>query len=510
VARQGKAFQVKKSIKALERRQRSTQERLDRRWQPDRAIPVMGNGNVCYEVSDRIEAMAAGGMGMIGELVDCLGLREALDRKVQVLARHRPYHESDHILSLGFNILCGGECLEDLELLRRDVPFMNCIGARRIPDPTTAGDFLRRFKEADVRDLMDASQTVRASVWRSQPQADRKLARIDVDGTITETDARCKERIDVAYDGRWGFIPLLLTLANSQEILYVFNRPANRPSHEGAAPWLDKAAIWAIEQAGFEKVRFRGDTDFSQTTHLDRWTERGYEFIFGLDAQPGLVKRAQDIGEGEWQLFEREKKERATKRTRAPKVKDEVIERREFKELTLEEEHFAELAYRPSSAKKTYRLIVLRKRIRVQKGQLRLADEIRYFFYISNIDGMMPGDLIRESNQRCNQENVIEQFKNGVHGARLPVREFDGNWAYMVIAALAWSLKAWCGMLLPKALGAGKLVRMEFRKFLREVMLQPAQILKTGRRVVFRLLAVNPWTRLLLEGTKELRSWNTA
>lgn len=501
---------MKKSNKALERRQRSIEERLDRRWQPERMAPVMEHGNVRYEVSGRVEAMAAGGMGLVGELVDCLGLREALDRKVRVLKRHRPYYESDHILSLVFNILCGGKCLEDLELLRRDEPFLNCIGARRIPDPTTAGDFLRRFDEKAVSDMMDAGQIVRASVWRSQPQAERKLARIDVDGTITETDARCKERIDVSYDGRWGYVPLLLTLANSQEILSVFNRPANRPSHEGAAPWLDKAASWAIDQAGFEKVRFRGDTDFSQTAHLDRWTEQGHEFIFGLDAQPGLVKRAQDIGEGEWQLLEREREERATRRARAPKVKNEVIERREFKELTLEEEHFAELAYRPSSAKKTYRLIVLRKRIRVQKGQLRLADEIRFFFYISNIEGLAPAELIRENNQRCNQENIIEQFKNGVYGARLPVREFDGNWAYMVIATLAWSLKAWCGMLLPKAMGAAKLVRMEFRKFLREVMLQPAQILKTGRRVVFRLLAVNPWTRLLLEGTKALRSWNTA
>ncbi len=501
---------MRNSNKAIERRQRSIDKRLDRSWQPERAVPVMERRNVCYEVSDRVEAMPAGGMGMIVAMVDRLGLREALDRNVRVLKRHRPYHESDHILAMAFNLLCGGHCLEDLELLRRDEAFLNCVSARRIPDPTTAGDFLRRFDDDGVTVLLDSVQTVRAAVWQSQPPSERKLARIDVDGTITQTDGRCKEKMDVSYDGRWGFVPLLVTLANSQEILYVYNRPANRPSHDGAAPWLDKAASWAIEQAGFERVRFRGDTDFSQTAHLDRWTKLDYEFVFGLDAHPALVKRAQNIAAAEWKLLGRTQVKRAKTRAKAPKVKDEVIARRDFKDLTLEEEHFAELSYRPSNTKRDYRLIVLRKRIRVQKGQLQLADEIRYFFYISNIEGMAADELIRENNQRCNQENVIEQFKNGVHGARLPVREFAGNWAYMAIAALAWSLKAWIGLLLPKSFGAVKLIRMEFRKFLREVMLQPAQILKTGRRLVVRLLAVNPWTRLLLDGTKELQAWSTA
>jgi len=501
---------MKNSNKTLAQRQKSIADRLDRSWQPDRTVPVMEFGSIRYEISDRVEAVAAGGIGMIVALVNVLGLREAIDRIVRVLKRHRPYHESDHILAMALSIICGGHCLEDLELLRRDEAFLNCVGARRVPDPTTAGDFLRRFDAATVTSLMDAVQVVRASVWRSQPSSDRKLARIDVDGTITDTDARCKEKMDISYNGRWGYAPLLVTLANSQEILYVYNRPANRPSHDGAAPWLDKAASWAIEQAGFERVRFRGDTDFSQTAYIDQWTDKNYEFVFGLDAHPALVKRAKGIVDTDWTILARPIIERAKTRARAPKVKDEVIEKRGFKNLELEEEHWAELPYQPTAAQKKYRLIILRKTIRVQAGQLRLADEIRYFFYISNIKGMTAPELILENNQRCNQENVIEQFKNGVQGSRLPVREFDGNWAYMAIAALAWSLKAWAGLLLPKALGAAKLVRMEFRKFLREVILQPAQVLQTGRRVICRLLAVNPWTRLLLEGTRKLQAWNTA
>jgi hypothetical protein len=298
----------------------------------------------------------------------------------------------------------------------------------------------------------------------------------------------------------------LLSLANSQEILRVVNRPANRPSHDGAAQELDKVAEWALEGAGFKKVRFRGDTDFSQTAHLDEWSRKGFEFVFGMDAQAGLVKRAKAIPEQEWKALERKQDTRAKTRAKAPKVKDAIIEQRGYTVLKLVAEHCAELSYRPGKSKREYRLIVSRKQIQVQEGQLALEDEIRYFFYISNIEGMTADELILDNNQRCNQENLIEQFKNGVHGGRNPVREFDGNWAYMVICALAWSLKAWLGLHLPKSLGAVKLLRMEFRKFLHEVMLQPAQILRTGRRLVFRLLAVNPWTRLLIEGTRALRS----
>ena len=117
---------------------------------------------------------------------------------------------------------------------------------------------------------------------------------------------------------------------------------------------------------------------------------------------------------------------------------------------------------------------------------------------------------MRENNARCQQENVIEQLKNGVQATRLPVREFYANWTYLVIAALAWNIKAWVGLLLPEEMGARALLRMEFRRFLNEVVKLPAQVLTTGRKLVFRLLEVNRWTTLLLEGTQRLKRWQYA
>ena len=504
---------MKKSKANLEFRQRALEERLDRRWQPEREEPVLGSGKVLYEVSGRVQAVNCGGLGMMQAVVSEVGLREAIDEEVKLLKRHLPYHESDHVLSLVYTILTGGQCLGDLKARREDEGFLNAVGARRIPDPTTAGDFLRRFKDGEtVTGLMAAINRARCRVWRVQPRSQRRLALIDVDGTIAETTGQTKEKMDLSYDGRWGFGPLVVSLANTGEVLYAVNRPASRPSHDGSAHWIDMAIDLVLEGAGFEGVRVRGDTDFSLTENFDRWSDRGVEFVFGIDAHPSFVQRAQGLAEERWRPLRRSAKKRRKRRRRAPRVKREVVEAKGYRDLSLEEEHIAELEYRPVKAKKCYRMIVLRKKIRVTQGQLHLANDVRYFFYVTNVSKtrLATAAVVRENNARCNQENLIEQLKNGVQATRLPVREFYANWAYFVIASLAWNLKAWAGLLLPESLGARALIGMEFRRFLNEIILLPAQILTTGRRLVFRLLAVNRWTLLLLEGTAKLQRWRLA
>jgi hypothetical protein len=183
-----------------------------------------------------------------------------------------------------------------------------------------------------------------------------------------------------------------------------------------------------------------------------------------------------------------------------------VIER-EYLNRRLTGEDVAEIPYTPKKASGEYRMIILRKAINVEKGQQLLESKIEYFFYVTNVASrrLKAHQVVFESNSRCHQENLIEQLKNGVHATRMPVRNFVGNWAYMVIATLAWNLKAMLALTLPEFPDTRLLLKMEYRRFVREVVKIPAQILYTGRRLVYRLLSLGLWGKLLLEGDEWFR-----
>ena len=146
--------------------------------------------NIQYELAERTQGMTYGGIGAMLLLVRQLGLAEALDHRLQLLKIHLPYHESDHVLNFAFNALCDGTCLEDLELRRQDEAYLEAVNARRIPDPTTAGDFCRRFQPGDVRTLLDVINETRLKVWAQQPDEFFAEARLDMDGTLVSTDGR--------------------------------------------------------------------------------------------------------------------------------------------------------------------------------------------------------------------------------------------------------------------------------------------------------------------------------
>ena len=501
-----KAFQVKKNTEIIARRQADLDERLDPSWQPETEEPVLGGDPITYTVSDRVTAVVCGGIGMIVQLVEHLDLPALINEKLQLLKRHLPYHESDHVLNMAYNIVVGGRCLEDLGQRRNDLGYLQALGARRIPDPTTAGDFLRRFSEQDVEDLMEVNAEISRRVWLAQPKSKRKLALIDVDGSIVETLGECKEGAAFAYNGKYGFCPLVVSLANSHEVLYTVNRSANRPSHDGAAPWLDKSAAWA-RSCGFKRVRLRGDTDFALTVNFDRWTEEKIEFIFGIDAHSKFVKLAEALGDAAWKPLKRPRRVRGKKRKKAHNFKAETVKERGYKTLRQKGEMIAEMPYRPVKSERDYRMIVLRKEIEVSQGEQMLLDKVRYFFYVTNIpcSRMSAARVIFESNARCHQENLIEQLKNGVRATQMPTSEMTANWAYMVTGAMAWNLKAWLGLILPEQLGASVLLRMEYRRFVEEVITHGAQIVRKARRLEYRLLQTGRWSKLLVEASEWFR-----
>ncbi len=469
--------------------------------------------NIQYEHSDRVRGLAAGGIGAMHQLAQHTGLVEALDRHVAVLKVHLPYHESDHVLGIAYNVLCGGTCLQDIEQCWQDEVYLDALGAQRIPDPTTAGDFCRRFDEAAIDALQAAINETRVRLWRAQPAAFFDEAVIDADGTLAETTGQCKAGMDIAYNGVWGYHPLVVSPANTGEPLYLVNRSGNCPSSEGAAERFDQART-LCQAAGFRRITFRGDTDFTQTRHLDRWDAAAVRFVFGCDARANLIRTADAVPSDAWTPLVRRPPYavQTEPRQRPVNVKAATIVERAFKNLRLEAEAVAEFPYQPTACATTYRMVVVRKNISVAQGEQRLFDEIRYFFYLTNDHETAASDVVFLANDRCNQENLIDQLKHGVGAMGMPDDTLMSNWAYMVMAALAWTLKAWFALRLPEtgrwgaryAADKAAVLRMEFKAFLHAFILFPVQVVRTGRRLVFRLLAWNPWQAVFLRGFDQL------
>ena len=489
----------------MEARKSQNELRLDRfNYPDDLSQPMLRGDAIKYELAGRTVGTAYGGIGLVHQLVQELKLAEAIDARLHLFKIHLPYHESDHVLNLAYNVLCDGRCLEDLELRRQDEAYLNLLGASRIPDPTTAGDFCRRFQPQHLRALESAFDEARQQVWARQPSEFFEVAHIDADGKTVATDAECMQGIDINHKGVWGYHPLVISLANTKEVLRLRNRPGNRPSHEGAAALLDECLVLCRE-AGFRKMVLRGDTDFSQTARLDGWHEQGdVEFVFGYDCGPHLHLLADDLPESAWKPLERQPKDivRTRPRAKPPRFKQQIVNERGFKDIRLVDEWVAEFEYRPTVCRHTYRMVVVRKNLSVSEPrQGRFFDDYRYFFYITNQWEPAAEEIVFSANDRCDQENLLAQL-NACRALHAPVNDLLSNGAYMLMTSLAWNLKAWLALWLPAEPGRWQerhqtqkqtLLACEFRTFVNRLMRIPCQVLSTGRQRVLRLIAWNDW-----------------
>lgn len=499
-------------------RKRKMLRRIDKKNWSGRS-PMIRPPKIKYELADRQQAIAAGGIGTLLELTKTLNLRNEINRAIPLFKLHLPYDEADHVFNIATNLLAGGNCLEHIEDRRCDEGFLHAVGAERIPDPTTEGDFCRRFGEGHILQLMNAFNRVRQTVWKQQPDEFFDCAVIEGDGTQIETSAEKKQGIGINYKGQWGYHPLVVTLANTREPLFIANRSGNRPSHENAAFYFD-LSVERCRAAGFRKVVLRGDTDFALTENFDRWDDDHVEFVFGIDAMPNLVEIAESLDESAWKAMRRRprlKTPRELRRAKRPREKEAIVVKNKYLNKKLAGERIAEFNYCPGKCDRTYRVVVLHKEVHRTRGQMRLFDQEEpvYFFYITNAakSEKSTRQVVVDANKRCDQENHISQLKQCALSA--PLSDLTSNWAYMVIASLAWNLKIWSALMIKpsgtadqkeeQAAVKQKLIGMDFRTFRDRVLMVPAQIIHRSRTLVYRLLSYRPSVDWLLMIDRDIR-----
>jgi hypothetical protein len=328
------------------------------------------------EVEARSEVTPYGGLALFAALARRFRVAERINAAVQVLKLHLPFFESDHVLAVAANLFCGGTCLEDQANLQHSEAVRRMLGAVRVPDPTTAGDFLRRFDSLKNPGSLAALRHAHDQVQRDVGRALRKrhgkmpMATVDLDGHYKVLYGVRKEGADFNYRSKWSYHPLVATLAQTGECLAVRNRPGNMRSSQGAAALLDSVLPQLKGRA--KRLLVRGDSDFDRQDIRAAAKRNGAHFaIVGREHQ-GRPEIAKAIPERAYRKFLprawRATEERCCRRGYRARRRKENLRRRRarernYKELRQVAQQIAEVPYQPSGCKETYRLIVRRQLI---------------------------------------------------------------------------------------------------------------------------------------------------
>ena len=460
---------------------------------PETEGRVMRHPLLDLESDPRGEMTHYGGLVLAQQFVRRFGVGQRLDGALKLFKRHAPYHESDHVLALAYTLYADGRCLEDQAVLQGSEAVRRLVGACRIPDPTTAGDFLRRFKSAqDVEHLSGVIDEVQEAVWSKlgrtvcRRRKKHEFALIDLDGHIKPLYGVQKQGADFSYDGRWSYQPLVVSLGGSGECLKVVNQPGSARPSDAAAKAV-KEVLPGVKRH-FRNALVRGDTDFDRSDIFNAVIDEGAYFAIGGRVYPKRAALVEAIAEQSWTPFvpraERQERSGPSRRGRTPNYRRQKAAERGYRRLRTVKQWVSEIAYQPHGLRAACRMIVRRVLIEETDGQGALFTHFRYRLVLSNLPrSYTPGQVIDLTYQRCDQENVIEQFGQGIAGWRMPVAEFMGNSAWLEIARLAWNLGKWIAQIaLPR-----EVVRWEWKRFRRHFVYIAAKVLKSGRRWVVRL-----------------------
>jgi len=472
---------------------------------PKTAGPVFRQRSVGAETLQRQPVTADGGLALAHHLAMRLGLDRSINRHLHLLRFHLPYHESDHVLTHAYNLFVGGRDIEDIQSLQHSPAVKNLLGACRVPDPTTAGDFLRRLGPEDLDALQRAIDEVRIKVWRKMPRSERRSITLDMDSSFKKVYGVCKQGAEFSYQKQWSYHPLLFTLAETAEPLRLVNRPGNRPSAEGAAELLGLCLKMLTEN--FDEVFLRGDSKFSERAILRQAVEHHALFAIVQQMDLPIWGAAFHLPEAAWKPLRAKPGSRfhptsGCIRRKRVRHRSRIARRRGYRTLSTVREWVAEIPYTLEGFDRPLRLVFKRQWIREDR-QLSFQTHYEYRAVITNIPRwrMSPSAIVHFAYGRCNQENAIEQAKNGLAAMRMPTGQLRANGAFLLAAEIAWCLRAWLSLLaLPRETRT-----WEWGWFRRAFVHAPAVIIRRAHSAVVRFHASHRFAAYLLAASERLR-----
>lgn len=447
------------------------------------------------EEDKRNDICEFGGLSLVHKYLIGSGYFNLANDHLKLISQPKPYTDADHLYNLTYNFFAGNSSILGVERFQENEGWKKFLNVNRLPDPTTQGDYLKRFDDESINALQELQYQIRLSEWnRNKKELKKRIKKtangvgiLDCDSSIFGTYGNCKEGANFSYTGTWGFHPLLIHLRNSNELLYIGLREGQVYTSNGVFGPLWDAITFV--KPHFKELRLQVDSGFYSKEMVRFCDELGVKLILKVKKYNWLKEEISKIAEADWTNLYKPSmkggKQKIVRRKKRGNIKMKVLlkkQKEKKKKYTYEIcEQWAEFDYQPYGWVKPYRFVVKRKLKRKLGTQSDMFDFYEYEVVAS--DSELPAHILLQSyNNRAGQENLIEDFKNGLKARRVPCESFHANWAYLIIAGLAWNIKIWMSYLVFR----DNCHRVEWRTFLLKWILIPGIIVKKSRGIIFR------------------------